>query len=80
MNERSIKVNEQLEGFVQKWETELPPQVVPVLQEHCRNLVSMTAALKAAGHTPEDIRSYVHTLISSYESKLLEAIEVERDP
>lgn len=80
MSDSSNKVADQLEGFVQKWETELPPQVVPVLQEHCRNLVSMTAALKAAGHTPEDIRTYVRTLITSYESKLLEAIEVERDP
>lgn len=79
MSEERLNTKAQLEEFVQKWQSELPPQIVPVVQDHYANLVAMAGVLRAAGHKPEDIRQYVRQLIASYERRLLEAIEVEED-
>lgn len=67
----------ELEGFVAKWEGEIPAEIVPVLREHYRNLLALTKALQAAGRSQDEIRSDVHLLIRSYEAKILEAIRLE---
>jgi len=64
-----------LEGFRVRWEPELPLVLIPVLQDHYRNLLALVNALNAAGHTPDEIRRCVHDLVASYEAKLLKAIE-----
>lgn len=67
-----------LEGFRVRWEPELPPELIPVLQDHYRNLLALVNALNEAGHTPDEIRRCVHDLIASYEAKLLKAIETHK--
>ncbi len=63
--------------FIRRWQDDLPPRIVPVLQEHHRNLVDLSRTLKAAGRSPEEIRQCVHVLITSYEHKLIEVIATE---
>lgn len=67
----------QLEGFVSKWEAELPAEIVPVVHEHYQNLVQLTKALQATGRSQDQIRRDVRILICSYEAKILEVISLE---
>lgn len=67
----------ELEGFVAKWEGDLPAEIVPVLREHYQNLLVLTKAMQAAGRSQDEIRNDVHILIRSYEAKILEAIRLE---
>ncbi|MDD7973361.1 hypothetical protein [Roseinatronobacter alkalisoli] len=62
-----------------EWESGLPARLLPVVREHYQNLIELSQALQAAGHPSEDIQRYVHALVASYETKLLQAIEAEKD-
>lgn len=67
----------QLEGFVSRWEAELPAEMAPVVHEHYQNLVQLAKVLKSTGRSQDQIRRDVHVLICSYEAKILEAIRLE---
>jgi hypothetical protein len=77
MNENGQDAASELEAFVEKWEGDIPAEIVPVLREHYRNLLSLTKAMQAAGRSQEEIRNDVHVLVRSYEAKLIEAIRLE---
>ncbi|MCC5961941.1 MAG: hypothetical protein JJU09_02340 [Rhodobacteraceae bacterium] len=80
MQENPFDATDDADHFIQKWKDDLPPGIVPVIQEHHRNLIDLSRSLTAAGRDPEEIRRCVHVLIASYEKKLIEAIDAETDP
>lgn len=69
----------ELAEFVRNMEAELPTRFLPVVREHYQNLIGLSRVLAAAGHPPEDIQRHVRDLVASYELKLLQAIETEKE-
>ena len=53
----------------------LPDNLRPVLQQHCDLLSALVASLQEAGRDPALIRALVSSLLESYGSDLIAALE-----